>query len=468
MLDKDTRIAVFELHRKELGTRAIARALKISRNAVKRALHLGDPAVPVIAKTNTLEAQLDLIRTLHVACRGNAVRVQEELEKKGFDTSYSTLTRFLRTHDLGVRKKEPSGTYLFEPGQEMQHDTSPHVVEIGGRKRKLQCASLVLCWSRMIYGQCYPTFNRFLCRLFLDEAVQYFGGASERCMVDNTSVVVVGGSGKHAVFADELTSLGDRFGYHFKAHAVGHAKRSGRVERPFHYIENNFYPGRTFESLDDLNVQLRAWCEKSNAKYRKRLGASPRERLVTELPALKSMPLHLPEVYALHVRRVDAEGYVTVHCQRYSVAIEHIGHKVQVRETRDRIIISQGRKELAVHAKAEAGKSSRNTLPGHERRWSRARRREPTPNERDLRAAGAVFEVLVDALRKAHGGRAHRQMSRLHQMYRDYPTAPMTTALARANEFGLINLTRIERMILREIGGSFFSLPTPTEEDPDG
>ncbi|MEZ4321872.1 MAG: hypothetical protein R3F61_30635 [Myxococcota bacterium] len=189
---------------------------------------------------------------------------------------------------------------------------------------------------------------------------------------------------------------------------------------------------------------------------------------MSELPALKPLPLHLPDVYTLHVRRVDAEGYVTVHCQRYSVAIEHIGHKVQVRETRDEIIISQGHKELAVHPKGEAGKAGRNTLPGHERRWSRARLQEPTPTERDLRAAGSAFEQLVEALRKAHGGRAHRQMTRLHQMYRDYPTEAMGAALERANDFGLLDLNRIERMILRQVAGSFFSLTTAHEEDDDG
>lgn len=468
MLDMDTRIAVFELHKKGLGTRATARALKISRNAVKRALELGEPAIPERPKPNALDPFLDQVRELHAACRGNAVRIQEELQKKGIEVGYSTLTRFLRTHGLGARKKEPSGTYVFEPGAEMQHDTSPHVVEIAGRKRKLQCASLVLCWSRMTYAQCYPTFNRFLCRLFLDEAVQYFGGAAGRCIVDNTSVVVIGGSGPNAVFADELTALGDRFGFGFEAHAVGHAKRSGRVERPFHYIENNFYPGRTFESLDDLNAQLRTWCDDNGTKFRRRLGASPQERLVSERPALRPLPLHLPEVYTLHVRRVDSEGYVAVHRQRYSVAIEHIGHKVQVRETRDRIIISQGHKELAVHPKAAPGKEMRHTLPEHQGRWSRARKRQPTPNEQDLRAAGPAFAVLVDGLRKAHRGRAHRQVSRLHQMYRDYPTDAMRAALERANEFGLIDLGRIERMILRQIGGSFFSLTTRDAEDDDG
>ena len=32
----------------------------------------------------------------------------------------------------------PAGQYLFEPGVEMQHDTSPHAVEVGGRKHVLE------------------------------------------------------------------------------------------------------------------------------------------------------------------------------------------------------------------------------------------------------------------------------------------------------------------------------------------
>jgi hypothetical protein len=48
-----------------------------------------------------------------------------------------------------------SGQYHFEPGEEMQHDTSPHEVELGGRKRKVQTASAVLCYSRMLFFQCY-------------------------------------------------------------------------------------------------------------------------------------------------------------------------------------------------------------------------------------------------------------------------------------------------------------------------
>ena len=59
----------------------------------------------------------------------------------------------------------------------MQHDTSPHRVKIGGKVRLVQCASLILCFSRMLFAQVYPAFTRFYCRVFLTAGLQYFGGA---------------------------------------------------------------------------------------------------------------------------------------------------------------------------------------------------------------------------------------------------------------------------------------------------
>ena len=102
-----------------------------------------------------------------------------------------------RRHGIGQPPVAPAGRYEFSPGEEMQHDTSPHEVRLGGKKRKVQTASAVLCYSRMLFFQCYPTFQRFDCKVFLTEALRYFCGAARRVMIDNTHVVVLRGSGRH-------------------------------------------------------------------------------------------------------------------------------------------------------------------------------------------------------------------------------------------------------------------------------
>ena len=112
-------------------------------------------------------------------CKGNLVRVHEELVAGGAELSYPALTAFCRRHGIGNAPPVPAGQYHFAPGEEMQHDTSPHELELGGRKRKVQTASAVLCYSRMLFFQCYPTFRRFDCKVFLTEALRYMGGATD-------------------------------------------------------------------------------------------------------------------------------------------------------------------------------------------------------------------------------------------------------------------------------------------------
>ena len=126
------------------------------------------------------------------------------------------------------------------PGQEMQHDTSPHRAEIGGRVQPVQTASLVCCYSRMLFFQFFPSFTRFDCKVFLTDALHYLQGACETCLIDNTHLVVLKGTGRDMVPVPEMAAFADRYGFRFQAHAIGNANRSARVERSFRYIETNF------------------------------------------------------------------------------------------------------------------------------------------------------------------------------------------------------------------------------------
>lgn len=194
MLDEHQRTAVFQLAKKGLGTRKIARALKISRSAVRNILASGQAQVPRIVRSEKAEAYREDILELYSRCKSNLVRVHEELVKGGASVSYQAVTAFCRRHEIGRAPKLPAGRYEFTPGEEMQHDTSPHQAKIGGRLRSVQTASLVLCYSRMTFIQLYPRFTRFECKVFLTDAIEYFGGACGDCMVDNTSVIRLKGT----------------------------------------------------------------------------------------------------------------------------------------------------------------------------------------------------------------------------------------------------------------------------------
>ena len=83
-------------------------------------------------------------------------------------------------------------------------------------------------------------------------------------------------------------------------------------------------------------------------------------------------------------------------------------------------------------------------------------------------AAAPELAELVSRLKKRHGGRAVRQIRVLHRMWLDYPLEPLREAIAHALSYGLLDLLRIERMVLRSIAGDFFRLDPEPDEEPDG
>jgi transposase len=207
MLDQGLRHAILELQRRGQGVRAIARALQVSRAAVRGVLRRGSADVPRLARPEkALEHREDILRLLR-ECEGSLMRVHEELTKAGLQLSYPALTAFCRRHGIGQAPKQPAGRYAFAPGQEMQHDTSPHDVHLGDTVRRVQTASLVLGYSRMLFFQFYPQFRRFECKVFLTEAFRYLDGVCQTCLIDNTHVVVLKGTGPAMIPVPEMVRV---------------------------------------------------------------------------------------------------------------------------------------------------------------------------------------------------------------------------------------------------------------------
>jgi len=393
------------------------------------------------------------------------VRVHEELIASGAVLSYPALTGFCRRQGIGQPPIVPAGQYHFEPGVEMQHDTSPHEVEVSGRKYKAQTASAVLCYSHMLFFQINPTFQRFDCKVFLTDALRHAGGATERVMIDNTHVVVLRGTGREMVPVPEMEAFAERFGFRFVAHERGDANRSARVERPFSFIENNFLAGRTFASWEDLNQQARQWCDKVNSTYKKHIHAVPRELFAVERLHLKPLPAWIPEVYRLHARTVDVEGYVSVNSIRYSVPVTWIGRRVEVRETRDKIEIELDARHLVTHVRAVTPQNQRITLAAHRPpRGEGVKRSDSHPEEQAIVEAAPEVAPYVAALKQKGRKVVALALRQLLRLLREYPREPFLAAVREAARYGLYDLDRLERMILRRVARDYFLLG---ETEPD-
>ncbi len=477
MLDKQTRTAILALADKGQSRSGIARALKLSRNSVKRVLRERMTAPAATTRTSQLDEHLEDIRALHARCkdgrgRTNMVRVYEELqdklkrEGKALDASYSALTWFCRAQGIGLVEKVPAGRIVTGPGEEMQHDTSLYTIEIGGRKTKVQCASLVLGYSRMLYMQFYPRFQRFHLKVFLTEAFQYFGGVCRRCVIDNTSIAIACGSGSRAQMGPEIEAFEERFGFHFLAHEIMHSDRKGKIERPYDWIERNFLVAREFKDWADLNRQALEWLERANRKLKRELKASPVELFAAEKGALVPLPLYVPEVYRLWPRTVDAYGCVSLEAFKYPVPAAYISKELQVRETKDRVIVMDGHQEVAVHDKKMPGSPQAPPRPAAApRRLKKALLAE----EGKLQALGEPMSAYLSALKVARGPRYFWSVRKLWRLSCQYPAEDLRAAVGKAHEHRLFDVNRIETILLQDVAQREYQLPLGFEaQDCEG
>ncbi|NBK26601.1 MAG: IS21 family transposase, partial [Spirochaetia bacterium] len=175
--------------------------------------------------------------------------------------------------------------YETKPGEMMQCDWLEYPYETtDGSKKKVYGLSMVLGYSRMRYVEFFS--HQGLLALLKGHlgAFEYFGGVTKMILYDNLRSVVLNrkypstASEFHPLFAD----FRDHFGFTSRLCRIGRAKTKGKVERAIYYVKDNFLYGRTFHSIEDLNLQARTWLNCVNGKVHGTTHEIPFDRLVQE------------------------------------------------------------------------------------------------------------------------------------------------------------------------------------------
>jgi len=461
MTPNQIRDAVRTLQTQGQSLRQISRGLKLSRNTVRRILRSASPAAQ---ERQCLGVSLAYLKSAFERAQGNVVRVQQLLAAEyDLALSYSTLTRWVR--EAGLRAPPArAGEYTFGPGEEMQHDHLPHRVTLGDKTVTAQCAGLVLAYSRRLFVQYYPRYTRFEAKQFLLDAARFMDGTCPVCLIDNTSVMLAAGAGENALIAPEMAAFARTLGFEFRAHRVGHPDRKGRIERNFFFVQTNFLPGRSFTDFDDLNRQALAWCrEVANANPKRVLGMSPEAAYVIEKPYLQPLPSALPPIYEVLDRVVDLNGYVSLESNRYSVQERLVGQTVTLYKYPAQIQIHHRGIAVATHARLIGQRDARSTDPTHHRTPTRTNR---TPQiEAQLLRDTPELQAYARALKQRGRGRGVRALRRLIEIQRTYPKEPFLAAVRQAAHFGLYDLGRLEKLILRHVAGNFFALNLDPDDD---
>jgi hypothetical protein len=94
-------------------------------------------------------------------------------------------------------------------------------------------------------------------------------------------------------------------------------------------------------------------------------------------------------------------GLALVNSIRYSVPVAWIGHRVEVRETRDKLEIEMDARHIVTHARAVTPLSQRVTLAAHRSpRGEGVKRSDPHPEEKAIVEAAPETALYVAALKQ--------------------------------------------------------------------
>ena len=102
MLSQAQRTTILELHKQGVAKREMARVLGVSRVAVRKVLRSNSTAVPALQRVEKAAPYRQQILEFFEKCRGNLVRVHEELLAGGAEMSYAALTGFCRRHGIAT------------------------------------------------------------------------------------------------------------------------------------------------------------------------------------------------------------------------------------------------------------------------------------------------------------------------------------------------------------------------------
>ena len=340
----------------------IARELEMDRKTVKK--YAGSGTVPRRKERKRKGLKLDPYRDYieERISRYNlsAVRILEEIEKKGYTGSYSTLKSYCRT----LRKdRSILAVYRFEtePGRQAQVDFGLFgYIEVNGVRKKLYAFSYILGYSRKRYVEFTVDISvQSLIRMHLN-AFRHTGGIPDDILYDNMKQIVLVRRIKasESTFNPDFMQFAEYYGFNVRLCWPYRPQTKGKIERNIGYIKDNFFRGLEFSSLQDLNNLALEWMKKANSLVNGTTGHIPDEMVKEEpLTSVEAIPEYTYSIK--RERKVSRECYVHWLGNRYSVHWKHAGRIASVMEENGILRISIGEVVYDHEILAGSGRISR-------------------------------------------------------------------------------------------------------------
>jgi len=367
MLSKEVFIVVMHYLQEGLSKSETARRLGVNRSTIHRYLKSGkdgpryEPRPP---QQSVIDPFKDYMRgRLESYPELSATRLMAEIIEIGYKGKYTTVKDFIRR----VRPQvliPIEQRFEVNPGHQAQVDFATFKTAFG----TVYALLVVLSWSRYLWVRFYCHEDQLTVLNGLHRAFLAFGGVPRTLLFDRmkTAVARSGADGK-AIFNEEMLRFATHYGFHPAACHPYRPKTKGRVERAVSYLRRNFFYGRSFRDMEDLNNQVGKWLtETANTRIHGTTGEVPWERLAKEISHL--IPLNdEPYVPIISLgRRISNDGYISYNGNDYSVPEGLDAREVKVRATLDEVYLYQKDNLIASHPVLD-GKGERRLAPEHRR-----------------------------------------------------------------------------------------------------
>lgn len=464
MIDVNKRKAIFLLYNEGMGIREISRKLIVSTNTVSKIIKQKGQ-LPETIRQDKIRVDPNLLTTLYARCEGYVQRIHEILtEEEGILIGYSTLTRNIRELNLGDPKNQRCDQRPDIPGAEMQHDTSPYIVRFGTKRIKVVASIIYMRYSKMRYLRFYRSFNRFAMKCFIHEALTFWKYAAPVCIIDNTNLARLRGTGKNAVMAPEMKQFAKQYGFKFLCHEIRHSNRKAGNERSFYTVETNFFPGRTYESLEDMNQQAFEWATiRMPNRPVSKTRMIPAKAFEHEQVFLNKLPGYITSPYIAHERGTDQYGYAAVDGNFYWVPGK-TRFNVRVLQFCDHLEIYHNRKKLVEYPlPADGTKNDKISPKGEPKpRYQPKNRKKPTASEEKiLRSAAPEVDAYLNFAIIIKGRARHRFIRQLYSLHKKTALSVFAKALQRALKYRIKDINTIENIIRLLLRQSDYKMPLP-------
>lgn len=371
MLTQDDFGAIKALKRQGFKKKAAARTLGLHIKTVKKCWDLEE--APKYLRRQKAPSLLDPFRE-YLLIRAPQTQYCAavcllDIQRQGFTGGYTIVKNFIRPLKE-EQKRMAEATIRFEtgPGKQAQVDWGSTQILLGGKPCRINFFALVLGYSRRLYVEAslrQDVASLIGCHL---NAFEWFGGITHTILYDNPKTICLKRDfeGKDITWNPQFLDFSRYYG--FEAHLCKpfRARTKGKIESGIKYVKTNFFGlyGRTFESLEELNRMLRAWClEIADERIHGTTHEKPRVRFQNEGLALVNgrPPYRIEENNA---RIVPSDALVVFKTNRYSVPWTYTGKEVTLELGDRNLKIFCGASLLADHPLLQ-GKHTQSVLPGH-------------------------------------------------------------------------------------------------------